>query len=103
MTYGLDQCRRCGTKIEPYNRRSMEFYLDSLKKPTMPEKEWRAMGLLAMPTKAQILNPADGCCWDCGQILMKRRAKPALRGAIWVSMLVGFSAFVVYVYIFMRH
>lgn len=39
--------------------------------PTMSEKEWRRLGLRAMPTRKQLRRPAFGCCTECGIILTK--------------------------------
>jgi hypothetical protein len=103
MTYGVDQCRVCGVPIEPYSRETRGQYEAALRRPTMPEAEWRRYGFLAMPTKEQIKHPAIGCCATCGQLLLKRRWRPAMRGLTWLALFVSFGTFLTYVYNFARH
>jgi len=103
MTYGVDECRVCGVPIQPYGRDSYKQYLESLKKPTMPEREWRAKGYLAMPTRLQMHNPHIGCCLECADRELKRQGKYAVRGFIWLALFVSFWAFIIYVYSYARH
>ena len=66
MTYGVDECRVCGKAMKPSGPEAMEAHLASLKRrPTMTEKQWRAAGLKAAPTKRQSMVVHIGCCYDC--------------------------------------
>ncbi len=79
MTYGVDQCRVCGKPIRPSDSQAMDRYLNSLRhKPTMTEKEWRAAGLKAAPTRKQTLNTLDGVCFAC-QFPIGLRMVPLLK------------------------
>ncbi len=96
MTYGVDQCRVCGRTITPTGPEAMRRYTESLKaKPTMTEKQWRAAGLKAMPTRNQMKSPHDGCCFDCrlkmgmSAVPMNRLIFPAI-GMLVVVLLILF-------------
>ncbi len=45
----------------------MQRYLEERrrKNPTMPEKQWRKMGLKTGPTHMQTWRRIDGCCFEC--------------------------------------
>ena len=74
MTYGVDQCRCCGTQITVVRAESLKEYTDALRrKPTMPEAQWRQQGFLAMPTPMQLHHVAYGCCQPCAEVLIKRK------------------------------
>jgi len=79
MTYGVDQCRVCGAPIpeRPLTTRDQKNYLRVMKsrKPLMTEKEWRARGFKAQPTRWQMVEPADGTCYTCGTKLEFKREK----------------------------
>jgi hypothetical protein len=80
MTFGVDQCRCCGTPIKPKRPEQMQEYLDSLRqKPTMPEAEWRRRGYLAMPTRVQVHMPQVGCCQPCALKEVRKQTKPTVR------------------------
>ena len=72
MTYGVDQCRVCGTHIATMRPQALQEYQDSLRRPTMPEAEWRKQGFLACPTKLQLRQVSYGCCQPCAERLIKR-------------------------------
>jgi hypothetical protein len=66
MTYGLDQCRVCGKPITPADPDSVENFEKSLHgRQTMSEREWRAAGYKAAPSRLQMRRRIDGCCFDC--------------------------------------
>lgn len=74
MTYGVDECRVCGRAMKPSGPEAMEAHLASLKaRPTMTEKQWRAAGFKAAPTKRQSMVPHTGCCYDCKMIMSYRK------------------------------
>lgn len=79
MTYGVDQCRVCGVKIEVRTPRDMEEWIEAQRHPIMPEKEWRRRGWLAAPTRMQKRMPAYGCCPKCGLREMNRKMKAGQR------------------------
>jgi hypothetical protein len=81
MTFGVDQCRCCGTPIKPKSPEQMQEYLDSFRyrKPTMTEAEWRGKGYLAMPTRRQMHMPQAGCCQPCAQREVRKQTKPTVR------------------------
>jgi len=81
MTYGVDQCRRCGA---PIRNRGM-VSPDDIKPSNIPEAEWRAAGFKAQPTVAEAHFPHLGCCSDCTAVLMRKRWKPGLRLLMVVS------------------
>ncbi len=79
MTYGVDQCRICGKTIRPSDSQAMDRYRNSLRqKPTMTEKEWRAAGFKAAPTRKQTLNALDGVCFSC-QMPMGLKMVPLMK------------------------
>lgn len=41
------------------------YELTKRQKPTMPEAEWRALGLKAAPTVYQMFHKLDGLCREC--------------------------------------
>ena len=66
MTYGIDECRRCGRKMEPAGPvQAVRYELSLRQKPTMSEEKWRAQGWKAAPTRFQLHNKLDGMCWSC--------------------------------------
>jgi hypothetical protein len=76
MTYGVDQCRVCGTRISPKGPEAAEEQEKANRRPIMPEKEWRRKGFLAPPTKAQIyVDPSNGCCAKCGMMVLRKHSK----------------------------
>jgi predicted nucleic acid-binding Zn ribbon protein len=81
MTYGVDQCRCCGVPIKSSRSTALEEYTNVMRKPTMPEAEWRRLGLLAPPTRYQLAMPQTGCCQPCGEKLIRRRTRPFRRMA----------------------
>jgi hypothetical protein len=85
MTYGVDQCRVCGTAIKPHSPKDMDNWLKAQKKPPIPEKEWRRRGFLAAPTKHMLAMPAYGCCQDCGQRLAIKHSKVNQR-VMWLAL-----------------
>jgi hypothetical protein len=92
MTFGVDQCRCCGAPIKPAYPGQLQEYLDTLRKPTMPEAEWRRRGFLAVPTRAQLHMPHVGCCQPCGQKQVTRATGPLRRIAkVGVGAFVAFS------------
>ncbi len=94
MTYGVDQCRVCGTKIKLHGPLDMEEWVEAQKRAKMPEKVWRARGYLAAPTKRQMLDPSHGCCAACGYREMRRKSKPFRRLAlagVWIVLAAAFA------------
>ena len=85
MTYGVDQCRRCGVAIRP---RHDHGAADDRRTSKMPEREWRAAGFKAQPTVSQARFPVVGCCSDCAEILLRQRWKPGLRMLILVTIMI---------------
>jgi hypothetical protein len=81
MTFGVDQCRCCGTPIRPAYPAQLQEYLDTLRKPTMPEAQWRKLGFLAVPTRTQLHMPQTGCCQPCAVKLVRRYTRPLHRMA----------------------
>jgi len=94
MTYGLDECRRCGKPIR--QKRDVEGAGD-MRPSRMPEAEWRAAGFKAQPTLAQLHHPQLGCCTDCNAILMRKRWKPGLRIAITFGLIIGLGILIIWV------
>ena len=96
--YGVDECRRCGTRIHPHGpevRAQVEATMRSKKR--MPEAQWRKMGVLAPPTPLMLRRPATGACYECGLILTQQTMQPFKRLA---KALAGFGiAFVLIVII----
>ena len=80
MAYGVDECRVCGKPIKPTGPEAMQRYERSLRAtPTMTEKEWRAAGLKAAPTKRQMVDTQQGCCYDCAlKMGLKSMRQPLL-------------------------
>jgi hypothetical protein len=76
MTYGLDECRRCGAKMRP--RKDGEA-VDDQRPSRMPEAQWRAAGFKIRPTVAQAQHPGLGCCTDCKAFFLRKRWKPGVR------------------------
>ena len=88
MTYGVDQCRVCGTPIVPKGPEVAVEQMEANRKPLMPEKEWRRRGYLCPPTKFQIRqDPSNGCCHACG---MRELRKFSRFGVITLSVAGGF-------------
>ena len=66
MTYGVDECRRCGKSMPLSDADALERFERSRKyKPTMTEEQWRRAGWKACPTRFQLNHPLDGVCFDC--------------------------------------
>lgn len=90
MVYGVDECRRCGTRLHIIDRDAMEQYVKAQREPpTMPERQWRRLGLLAMPTRKQIKKPELGCCPECGFILIQQNKRYHLRVVIVIVSVVS--------------
>ncbi len=74
MTYGVDQCRRCGKRMKVIEPDAMARYQESLgRKPLMTPKQFKAAGWKASPTFHQTVNPLTGICYDCKPIIMRTR------------------------------
>jgi hypothetical protein len=91
MTYGFDQCMRCGKPIPI--RKDFEK-ADSSPPSKMTEAEWRAAGFLARPSVMQQMRPAIGCCNDCTGHVYAQTWKPGLRVVFIVSTIFGVSALI---------
>jgi len=89
MTYGVDECRRCG---KPMRSRRDNREQDDLRPSRIPEAEWRSEGWLAQPTRGQQLHPGRGCCAECKALILRRRWKPGLRIAMTFGAIVVFGA-----------
>lgn len=91
MTYGVDQCRRCGLAIRP---RHDHGAADDRRPSKIPEPVWRAAGFKAQPTVSQAHFPQIGCCADCAEILLRQRWKPGLRMLMLVTILIVLMALI---------
>jgi hypothetical protein len=101
MTYGVDQCRVCGTAIRPRGPKSWEEQDHANRKPTIPEAEWRRRGYLTSPTRSQLrMMPADGCCRPCGIKQMEKRfhyfTRAVVLAVVIVSVLAGIFTVITY-------
>jgi len=85
MTYGVDECRRCGT---PMRARRDNPKADDQRPSRMTEAQWREQGWLAQPTRAQQLHPGIGCCSDCAALILRKRWKPGLRIGLMFGLIV---------------
>ncbi len=96
MTYGVDECRVCGKAMKPSGPKEMQRHLASLRgHPTMTEKQWRAAGLKAAPTKRQMVSLHHGCCYDC-TMTMGMRSVPQRRliyPALIIAVIVALTMF----------
>ncbi len=97
MTYSVDECRVCGKPMKPSGPEAVQRHLAGLRqRPTMTEKQWRAAGLKAAPTKRQLIRYHDGCCFDCAMIMAmkgighRRWVYPALAIAVLFVLLMFF-------------
>ncbi len=88
MTYGVDQCRRCGKAMR---ERRDNPKPDDLRPSSLTEAQWRAQGWLAKPTKTQQRFPSTGCCVDCTELVMRKRWKPGLRLALMFGAIIAFG------------
>jgi hypothetical protein len=91
MTYGVDECRRCG---KPMRARRDNPKADDTRPSGMTEAQWRAEGWLARPTRAQQQHPGIGCCSDCAALILRKRWKPGLRIGMMLSAIVVFAGLV---------
>jgi len=102
--YGVDQCRVCGKPIVVKSPIAREIQETAIRKPIVPEKAWRARGFLTPPTYGQwFVNPADGCCFECARLQLRRKMRPELRLAALVSVMLLGLGFMIYTLVFMRH
>jgi hypothetical protein len=85
MTFGVDQCMRCGKPITV--RRDTGNANDFLPSK-MSEAEWRAAGYLARPNRLQQRRQAIGCCTDCMEKLHRKNWKPGLRLLLMLAAIV---------------
>ena len=75
MTYGIDQCRRCGKPIpQPSPDAARRYEQSLLTKPTMTEAQWRAAGWKAAPTRYQMFDVLDGLCRECKWVFGNRKS-----------------------------
>jgi len=93
MTYGIDECRRCGNKIRIPDAGAIIRYQESLqRKPTMTPEQWRAAGWKQAPTKHQLLHAMDGCCHQCKDVVRQKYSKyPLWKLAVGASLLVAIA------------
>ena len=104
MTYGVDQCRMCGKPIPVLRPTAWREWEDAQRRPVVPEKEWRRLGMLGPPTRLQWRsNMADGCCTPCGVKLLHRRWRYGLRGVLSVAFFVGLAAVVSFIILYFPH
>ena len=90
MTYGLDQCRRCGRDIPLSDPRAIERHAKSIReKPTMTEEQWRRAGWLAAPTRYQLQKPMDGLCFDCKYV--RGTARYGVKMIVTVSAIIALA------------
>jgi hypothetical protein len=104
MVYGVDQCRVCGVPIVPKGPDQAIQQEKANRRPTMPEKEWRRLGLLTVPTRHQLTtDPAGGCCAKCGLLMTRRKYHYNYIAAAMVLAGVGIFAFILIVVTFLPH
>ena len=103
MKYGFDHCRVCGKPIAPRGQSKRDLWEAAQRKPPMPEKRWRALGFLAAPTAYQLnVDPADGCCADCGLAVSHRTSRFHVRGIASVVGTVTMGVAIAYIIFYMR-
>jgi predicted nucleic acid-binding Zn ribbon protein len=104
MTYGVDQCRICGTPIIPRGPDIAEEQEKANRKPIIPEKEWRKRGFLTSPTRVQLyLDPANGCCGVCGLKLMKKTYRYNTMALSIMGVVVLLAVGVVFIVTYLPH
>ncbi len=91
MTFGVDQCRRCG---KPMRVRRDNPKADDPRPSSLSEAQWRGAGWLARPTKAQERRPSLGCCVDCAEIIIRKNWKPGLRITLMVGAIIVVCALI---------
>lgn len=101
MTFGVDECRRCGRAMKISAPNALAQYHDSLtRKPTMSEAEWRAEGWKAAPTRHQIHHVLTGVCRECKWALRNRQSNPKPTIFAMIFLVFALAAFVLYVTLF---
>ena len=102
MTYGIDQCRRCGKPMEPAGpAQSARYQLSLTQKPTMSEEKWRAQGWKQAPTRFQLHHKLDGMCWQCRWVWMNQPMR-RWKLLIWLMPILVISFAVIYVVVAMN-
>ncbi len=102
--FGVDQCRQCGMPIPVKSPKAREEQEKAIRKPLVAERMWRARGFLTPPTYNQwYVNPADGCCFECARIQLRRKMRPGLRLAFLAAIAAGSLGLIIVVLIYMRH
>jgi hypothetical protein len=101
MTYGVDQCRRCGKPIKvtdgkAHAKANPKALAAAQKRSPWPEAKWRAEGLKAPPTAWEILHPNTGCCIDCSFILVRRKWQPLIRLILIIALIVFGVGFILF-------
>ncbi len=101
---GVDQCRVCGKKITIGRKAAHEEQEKALRKPVVPEKVWREAGLLTPPTWSQwYRNPGDGCCLDCGTMLVNRKFRVTVRFFGMYAVLFGAAILIIFMATYSNH
>ncbi len=104
MTYGVDQCRVCGTRITPKGPEAAEQQEKANRNPPMPEKEWRRRGFLTAPTRSQVYSdPANGCCARCGMKLLRKHSKFGVRTVSIAIVFIILSAIFAFIITYLPH
>ncbi|MEJ0048262.1 MAG: hypothetical protein WDN04_20650 [Rhodospirillales bacterium] len=102
--FGVDQCRVCGKPIVVRSPEAVTEQEKAIRNPVVPEKVWRAAGLLTPPTPMQWRkNPADGCCGPCGRRLLREKYKTGLRFWLLLGGMIAVAAVVIAVVKFLPH
>ncbi len=104
MTYGVDQCRVCGVPITVSRPTSMEELEKAKRLPPVPEKEWRRLGFLTVPTHYQwYVSRTDGCCAQCGLKQLHKQFHFGARGMGLAAMIVFLGAVISAVVLYFPH
>ena len=104
MTYGVDQCRMCGKPIAVLRATALQEWEKAQLNPVIPEKQWRALGMLGPPTRMQWYNNlADGCCAPCGMKMMNRRLQYSRRGLALIAAFITVAVITSLIILYLPH
>jgi hypothetical protein len=93
MTFGVDQCRRCGVTIprRPLSLKERNTLARVTLNPPklMAETEWRAAGYLAQPTALEMSIPTVGLCVACGSVVPDPRRRSPKRALLFSALAIA--------------